>query len=250
MWATRQVLTAGLFAAAATSARAELTYTEPPKFYTESPRTGAIEFRLGAYKPLIDREKGLTGSVYDSVFGPSSMLLFELEFQKFVYQGVGTAGVGFSIGYAEKYGHATVVQTDPNAPPIQSSVPTSLKVLPMRLVGVYKMDYLATHQNIPLTPYVKAGFNFTPWWSTKGDAIQYVNGSRGAGEKWGYGFTAGIGLLLDYFEPRLAKDFDSDVGVNHTYLYAEYTYENVNNFGSAGLDLSSRRWSFGIAFEF
>jgi hypothetical protein len=250
MWATRQVLTAGLFVAAASSARAELTYTETPKIYTESPRTGAIELKLGGYKPLIDREKSLNGKVYDQVFGASSMFLIELEFQKFFYQGIGTAGVGFSIGYAEKYAHASVVQTDPNAPPISSPVTTSLKVLPMRLLVVYKMDYLATHAIVPLTPYVQAGLNFTPWWASKGGAIEYVAGSRGAGGKWGYGFTGGLGLLLDFFEPRLAKDFDTDIGVNHTYLFAEYTYENVNNFGKAGLDLSSRRWMFGIAFEF
>ncbi len=94
MWATRQVLTAGLFVAAASSARAELTYTETPKIYTESPRTGAIELRLGGYKPLIDREKSLNSRVYDQAFGASAMFLIELEVQKFFYQGIGTAGVG------------------------------------------------------------------------------------------------------------------------------------------------------------
>src|SRR5262249_17197665 len=114
--------------------------------------------------------------------------------QKFFYQGIGTAGVGYSIGYAEKYAHATVVPADPNTPPTTSSVTTSLKVLPMRLMVLYKMDYLAFHYNVPLTPYVKAGLNFTPWWASKGGSIDYVNGTRGAGGKWGYGFTAGLGF--------------------------------------------------------
>src|SRR5260370_29868997 len=205
MWATRQVLTAGLLVAAASSARAELTYTETPKIYTESPRTGAIELRLGGYKPLIDREKSLNGRVYDQVFGASAMFLIELEFQKFFYQGIGTAGVGFSIGYAEKYSHATVVQSDPNAPPVQSPVTTSLKVLPMRLLVVYKMDYFATHANVPLTPYVKAGLTFTPWWASKGGGTDYAPGTRGAGGKWGYGFTGGGALCVALFEPRLAQ---------------------------------------------
>jgi len=246
----RRLLTVGLLLVSTGVARAELSYTVAPKTYIESPRTAAIELRLGGYKPLIDREKSLTGNVYNQVFGDSAMLLFEVEFQKFFYQGYGTAGVGYSIGYAEKYAHAIAVPTDPNAPPTTTSVTTSLKVLPMRLMVLYKMDYMAIHYNVPLTPYVKAGLNFTPWWASKGGSIDYVNGTRGAGGKWGYGFTGGLALLLNFFEPRVARDFDTDVGVNHTYLYAEYTYENVNNFGSAGLDLSSRRWSFGIAFEF
>ncbi len=51
-------------------------------------------------------------------------------------------------------------------------------------------------------------------------------------------------------EPRLQRDFDSELGVNHTYLFAEYTYEDVNGFGTEGINLSSRRFSFGLAFEF
>jgi hypothetical protein len=209
-----------------------------------------VEFKIGGYKPLIDREASLTGKPYEQTFGASSMILVEVEVDKLFYQGIGEAGVGLSIGYAEKYASATVAQQDPNAPPQPANESTSLKVLPLHLLLVYKMDYAALHYNVPLTPYVKAALVYIPWWSSKAGELTYVDGNRAAGGKWGYGFTAGLALLLDFFEPRLARDFDSDLGVNHTYLFGEYVYENVNNFGKRGLDLSSRRWMFGLALEF
>jgi hypothetical protein len=60
-----------------------------------------------------------------------------------------------------------------------------------------------------------------------------------------------LSLLLDFLDMRLARDFDTGVGVNHTYLFAEYTLQEVNKFETKGtLDLSSQHWMFGISLEF
>jgi hypothetical protein len=80
--------------------------------------------------------------------------------------------------------------------------------------------------------------------------VEYADGKRGAGGKFGYGGTAGLSLLLDVLEPRLARDFEVDVGVKHSYLFAEFTYADVNDFWQPGLDLSSQHWMFGLAFDF
>ena len=89
----------------------------------------------------------------------------------------------------------------------------------------------------PLVPYGKGGLVYTAWWVTKGSGVEFVDGDRAAGGKWGYTGVAGISLLLDFFDSRLARDFDTGLGVNHSYLFAEYTYASVNNFGGSGLDL-------------
>jgi D-methionine transport system permease protein len=39
---------------------------------------------------------------------------------------------------------------------------------------------------------------------------------------FGLSFTAGLSFMLDFLDQRLARDFDSSVGVNHTYLFAEF----------------------------
>ncbi len=219
----------------------------------ESPRSAALEIKLGGFKPQIDSEGGLTGKPYDETFGASAMLLFEVSAEKQLFQKYGSAGLGMSFGYAEKYGAVTVLQ-DPGdgTPPVRvtGAEKTGFQVAPIRAFGVYRLDYFAIHNDVPVVPYAKLGLVYTPWWVTKGSGVEFINGQRGAGAKWGYGFTGGVSFLLDFLEPRFARDMDSSTGINHTYLFGEYTYANVNSFGSGGLDLSSRHWMFGLTFEY
>lgn len=218
----------------------------------QSPKHSALEFKLGGYKPMIEGESGLTSNPYNSVFGNSAMLLFETEYDRQLWQKIGTLAIGFSGGYAEKYGAAYSLQDDGsgNVVKVPSTENTALKVVPLRLLGVYRFDYPALNWNIPLVPYAKAALVYELWWSSKGSGVEYTDGNRGAGGKWGYSFTGGLSLLLDVLEPRLARDFDTDMGVNHSYFFAEFTYADVNNFGGGGLDLSSRHWMFGLALEY
>ncbi|RYZ39392.1 MAG: hypothetical protein EOO71_20250 [Myxococcaceae bacterium] len=212
---------------------------------TRSPRTGAVIFRGGGYKPRIDYEKGLTDTPYKKTFGDASLLLIELELQRFFYQGIGTAGLGLSAGYGEKYANAVLADGGGVA-----ADKAALKVLPLQLNAFYKFDYAAFKWGVPLVPYGKLGLVYSPWWMTKGSTTEVVGGDTAKGGRWGYALTAGVSFLLDVLEPRFARDFDSDLGVNHSYLFAEYTYAEVNNFGGAGLNLGSRRWSFGLALDY
>jgi hypothetical protein len=213
-----------------------------------SNRTTTLEFKLGGYLPLIDREPSLTSKPYETVFGGSSMLLFEVEADRILWQKFGTLGIGVSAGYAEKYGRALITQGPSAGQPANDS--TALKVVPLRALAVYRLEYGALKMGIPLVPYAKVGFVFTPWWITKGGSVEVAEGSKGSGVKYGYMFAGGISLMLDFLEPQMAKDFTTDIGVNHSYLFAEYVYEEVNNFGKPGLDLSSRHWMFGFALDF
>ncbi|AGC44269.1 hypothetical protein MYSTI_02953 [Myxococcus stipitatus DSM 14675] len=211
-----------------------------------SPRSGGVVFRLGGYKPRVDTEKGLTEgrTPYKDTFGDSSLLLVEVELQHFFYQGIGTAGVGVSAGYGEKYANAKLEEGG------DAAEKTALKVIPLGLNAFYKFDYAAFEWGIPLVPYGKLGLIYTPWWVTKGDDTEVSQGRKGSGGKWGWGATAGVSFLLDVLQPRFARDFDSGLGVNHSYLFAEYTYADVDNFGGKGLVLSSRRWMFGLALDY
>ena len=49
----------------------------------------------------------------------------------------------------------------------------------------------------------------------------------------------------------MAAEFDTESGVNNSYLFAEYTTSEVNDFGSdESMELSSDHLSFGLMFEF
>lgn len=221
-----------------------LEIAQSPNVSVASPRTGAIEFKLGGYKPRIDTEEGLTSTPYADTFNNESMLLFEVEMQRYFFQRFGSAGVGFSAGYAEKYSDSITESGE------VAGEKTALKVVPLKLNALYKFDYAAFRWNVPLVPYAKLGLTYMPWWINKGDNTQQLDDRSGKGGRWGYGLTLGASFLLDVLEPRLARDFDSDLGVNHSYFFAEWTYAEVNNFGSSGLVLSSRHWMFGLALDY
>lgn len=217
---------------------------EPEQLSLQSPRSGAVLLKLGGYKPLIDEEEGLNGRPYENTFGDASLLLFEAELQRFFYQGVGTAGLSLTAGYGEKYAPARL------ASGAEAAEQTALKVIPLSVNLLYRFDYPAFEWGVPLVPYARLGVIYTPWWVNKGDDTEAVGSRKGSGAEWGWGATGGLAFMLDVLEPRFARDFDSGLGVNHSYLFAEYTYADVNNFGGGGLNLSSRRWMFGLALDY
>jgi len=211
----------------------------------ETPRDMVVEIKMGPYWPMIDREPTLTNKPNQDTFGAAPMLLAELEVDRQFFQKFGSLGAGFSIGYAEKYGHAT----DP-ATGLVSTEATALQIVPMQLLAVYRFDYMAIHWSVPIVPYVKGGLVMTPWWASKGGEVETSNGLYGAGVRWGVAGIFGAALQLDFLEPRLARDLDSTSGINHSYLFAEFHLQEVNDFGQKVLDLSSRHWMFGLALEF
>jgi hypothetical protein len=240
-----------LTVAAAFSAHAAAPGVRGQRDSGESPRNVYFDLKLGGYFPRIDREPGLSGAPYETTFGAgATMLMFDVELQYYVYQGWGALGVGVSGGYAEKFAPARVVGSGE-----PSAEKTGLRVYPIRAVLGYRFDYPALHWHVPLVPYAKASLITMPWQAVTGNRVDTAVDAagatlRGAGVRWGFGFTAGIALMLDFLEPRLARDFDTSVGVNHSYLLAELVVERVNNFGRGGLDLSSQRWMFGLALDF
>ena len=214
----------------------------------QTPRSMVFEFKLGPYLPLIDRD--FTGTKpYATTFGGTGkhlwMLLGELEFERQLFQDFGTLAAGVSAGYGEKYAHTI------NSDGSQSSDTTALKVVPLKALVTYRWDWLAQTRGIPLVPYLKAGLVLMPWWVDKGGKPEVADGLTGQGINTGFTFTGGLALMLDFLDPRLARDFDTGMGVNHTYFFAEYTVQEVNNFESkTALDLSSRHWMFGVCLEF
>ncbi|MBS1149494.1 MAG: hypothetical protein H6Q89_1192 [Myxococcaceae bacterium] len=222
------------------------------EIYGASEQSFAFEFKLGPYMPLIDRDEALTTDPYYATYGNAPMLMGELELDYQFWRPFGSIAVGFTFGYAEKF--APAIDATTLTPATES---TGLRVFPMKLLAVYRWDWAANKHNIPLVPYLKAGFVAEPWWVVKGGKTETADGREGTGVRFGVAATIGLALQIDFLDPRLARDFDTSAGVNHTYLFAEWTITEVNNFGAktskgtaTGLDLSSRSPFFGLAVEF
>lgn len=240
---------------AATAASAQSTFLSDTKKPLESPRSMFIEVKVGYFLPNIDKQlRSLPDAApaaeqpYAKIFGTGWMWLGEIEVEYQFFQKFGTLAAGLSVGYAEKYGKAYNVQSQ-----ARSGESSGLRFIPIKALLVYRFDYAKQRWNVPLVPYVKVAFVAAPWWITAGKDVEVQPPNDSAiSVSLGFAETFGLALQLDFLDPRLARDFDSSVGVNHTYLFAEGTLQQLNVFNQVPgkFDMSSEHFSFGLGFEF
>lgn len=200
------------------------------KEYQPSPRWFAVELKFGPYKPDVDKEFGSAAQPYRDIFGKGlgvmSQATFDFEFLK----KHGVLGVGGTLGFFTRSGKALL------ADGTASGDYTDLFLMPLVLQLVYRWDYLAERWRVPIVPYVRAGIVYALWWVTAGDGnlARFGDGGKKAyGGTWGYQINAGLSLLLDLLEPGSSKRLDSETGINHFYLFAEFVHSRIDNFGAS-----------------
>ncbi len=225
---------AALLAPAGASAQQE--HTPQPR---QSPRDWAFHLQFGGYYPQIDESAGLSDTPFQRVFGDSNRVIAQAGLERYLFKAFGTLGVGLSLGYSEFYGSGFFAE-GPDAGE-RSGDSTSFTVVPVQAYAAYRFDVLAQEMNIPLVPYAKAGVGTWMWW-TGGES----------GQRGGFSYGGGMQLLLDFFDPRLAVEFDREVGVNNSYLFVDWAAWQANGFrGDDGFDLSDDGIvSFGLALDF
>jgi hypothetical protein len=140
---------------------------------------------------------------------------------------------------------------------MRSGDETSLNILPLQLMLVYRFDVLALRYKVPFVPYMKVGLAYYIWWIQNGGGdIATVNAGPGKtvsgyGGTFGWTLNPGLAFLLDVIDPTAARVIDSELGINHTYVFAELNYANISGFGASDvLVLSDLTWTAGLAFEF
>lgn len=223
----------------------------PGQSYAVSPRTMSLDLRGAYYTPMIDREFSKTNGAtpYGSMMTEPSML-YGAAIDWRLLHGFGELGVGFSVGYWSQNGKALRLDGS------NSDDEVELLVVPVTLDVVYRFNWLAEKYNFPLVPYVRGGLAYGFWWMSDGtgETSTYTGPDNkvltGSGGVAGFHGTVGMRLLLDVFEPKAARGFDIEMGVNHSYLFIEYQRLSLTNFGDAkALDLSDDILVFGLAFD-
>lgn len=214
----------------------------PHEARAESPVDMLFEAKLGPYTP-----DGL-GATYEEFFGDDTRVLFEVELDYQLYRGWGSLAIAGGLGYTNATGSA---QTTTGEPAIDE---TTLNVMPLRLSAVYRWDWFWLRFDFPFTLYGKVGLDYWVWWITGGDDETSVNaaGEEGSGGTFGWHGAGGVAFVLDWLAPAMAANFDVEWGVNNSYLFAEFIYSQIDNFGAEGaFDLSNDGTFFiGLALEF
>ncbi len=235
----RALLAAALLGAAA-----------PAAAQTPSPRYGSFELRFSGYRPNIDAEFGGAFHPYADAFGGSRGLMFRFLVSRSLFTKLGTLDAGIGAGYWERYGRGHLVTS-----PGTQAGSTALKLLPITVALTYRFDWLVERYGIPLAPYGRVAFERYQWWVNNGSGNTAVDeaGHSGSGSTSGYSFTLGGAFLLDFLDPSLAREMDRDTGINHTYVFVDFTKSYVSDFHSAtSWDLSDDQWTIagGLMFVF
>lgn len=219
-----------------------------------SPRTMAVEFRIGPYSPDVDSGLSNGATPEQTVFGTSTHLLYQLEVDYDLLKSFGTLAIGAGIGYFRETAKAFIGTSDGMSTGVRSADDTSLRLIPTSLLAVYRMDVFAERWNVPLVPYVKVGLNYTFWKVTDGNgnvATLTHGGGRGTGGTAGWQASAGLAFQLDILDSASMQELDSESGLNHMYVFCEYAHVDASGLGMGNrLHVGDNTWSAGLLLEF
>jgi hypothetical protein len=226
----------------------------------ESPQNFAIEVRFSPFFfPDVDTDPALHGCTpFHDVFGSSSSLLFsgEFDWQALRIPHLGTLGPGIGAGLVSFSAAAPTAGSLSNgcdAVTSQSGENTSLNIYPMYAVAVLRFDVLWKDMGVPFVPYAKLGPALGFWQATNTLGVSKDrSGAVGQGFTFGSQLAIGVGFNLNVLDEYTARNFDESMGVNNTYLFAEWTDMSLDGMWvqSNALRVGSKTWTFGINWEF
>ncbi len=204
----------------------------------------AAELRFGAYRPSFE-----PSGVYDEVFGDARRYMFavEVDWQPIHIPHFASVGVGGIIGYTSASSPAPFV----NPARGQSGEDTYWKMWAFSVTSVVRVDVLARDLDIPVIPYGKLGTWVGLW--TAGNGLGEAtasDGTLGRGRTHGIFWAAGLALELDFLDRSSSKSFLVEHGVDHTWLFAEYTGWDASGLGQSNFaKVGTRTWTFGLGFQ-
>ena len=218
-----------------------------------SPQHFAFEIKFGTYRPNVDSEFSRGGvevrTPYADYFGGGNHLYSQIELDWQIFHGFGSLAVGGGLGYFSVSGPAPLGTNTGQL----SGDTSNFRVVPLSLSAVYRFDRLLDDRNIPVVPYGKIGLDYALWRITNGngDTAQDAMGNSGEGGTLGWHAAVGVALVIDWLDPEAARDFDTDLGVNHTALTFDYTYADISGLGQPGrLHVGDTTWAIGLLLEF
>jgi hypothetical protein len=247
------LLVAMLFASTAHGQEDRLDPLSGKHRYFESPQHFAAELRISPYTPDIDSDPRLGGQTpYKDVFGSSPRVFIggELDWQAVRIPHLGTLGPGVSAGWVTNSGAAQFSM--PHNGTTISGETTSIAMFPFAAMAVLRADVLWREVRVPLVPYAKLGVGYALWRASNTLGTSSFEGVSGAGYSIGTHVALGLSLNLNPFDMYAAQNFDDAMGVNATYLFAEWTQDNLSGLGlqKDPLRVGGTNWTFGLAFEF
>lgn len=230
-----------------------------------SPQRFALEVKLGPFLPDVDRKyQGPGLGPYATIFGrtdgtgnavrePRLGVMAKIGFDWQIVHLAGPLGIGLTVGFFRDSANALLENPMAGENVRSEADEVTFGMVPLAFQAVYRFELIADRFRVPLVPYAKLGPALAFWWMRDGAGKISRNstGARGTGGVWGLQLNAGLMLRLDFIELETAKKLDRTTGINHTYLFGEYEFSRLDNFGAKrSISLGASTYLVGLAIEF
>jgi hypothetical protein len=193
-----------------------------------TPRWGSVDVGVEWYRPRLDADFPAGEGPLRKFFGSRHGWMFNLGVSKALFTSFGSLEVGVRTGYFNLSAKGFLPDGT------RAGADSSLRIVPTSAAITYRFDVPVERWRIPLAPYGRVAFERYNWWITKG-----TGGTVEKGATQGWSAAGGLAFLLDVVDPTLAREFDRDSGVNHTYLFFEVKAARIDDFGSG------KSWDLG-----
>lgn len=227
------------------SALAVLCLTATASAADTAGRGSAVQLSLSEYQPSIDDQFSSKPGPYETVFGAQGDLMFEVGWEGHLVRDYGALTAGLTAGYWSIEGKTRLEDGS------EGGDTTTFQIVPLGVQLSYRFDMFAeTH--FPLAPSARIGVDYYLWRILDGsdDVAQFSAGNEAQGGTYGWHGSLGLHLLLDFFAPDMAVAFERNAGVYNSFLFVEYRYSQIDEFGSAtSFRLGDDHFVFGLALE-
>ncbi|MGE3972921.1 MAG: CFI-box-CTERM domain-containing protein [Bdellovibrionales bacterium] len=206
----------------------------PPKF---SPQKYAASLRVGSFRPASLQNNSVNGDPvrFDDVYSSSAGTIVYTDFEWQMFQSFGKLGLKGGTGVFTAQGKGRFK----NNPRLQAKEEYTFIMFPNTVGAIYRLDFWNKQF---LVPFAEAGAGYYTFIELRDDYKRTKYG----GSPVAY-FALGGSFLLDSFAPRAIAEVDSDYGINHMWLTAEY--RSVHGLDS-DIDFSNDSFSAGFMVEF
>lgn len=226
-------LALALLALGSVHSSAEAQYSDEYRRPNESREMFAFELGVGQYRPDVGNDA--FDRVFGSDFGPA--LRLELDVLPLRIPYVGRVGVGVNAGWSLHSNGACIDVACTE----RADEETEMRIWPIGVMAVLRIDVLARELSIPLLLTGKIGL----------DAVVYdINSGandEASGVSLGLKWSAQLALELDFIRPTRARSLDEEWGINHTFLFAELFGSTASSNLPVGTSLS---WLVGLGMTF
>jgi hypothetical protein len=209
----------------------------------ESLRRWNLELRFGPYYPDVDSEladRGLPARPFQEVFSSKQRLMAGFELDRHVAYWGGSWALGFGAGYYKATASALAADRV-----TRTGDETSLRIVPLSLLAVYRADVLRSQLGSPLIPYAKLGLGCALW--SAGDTSAAASTS---GATLGWNAAVGVSFDLSFLDPESARTMDIETGINQFAIFFEVSRAALDGFGSSSvLRVGDTTWLGGLMLE-